>query len=92
MDASKPENADEPLFGRPLPPRRGWGAAVLSLFVPGLGHVYAGRGRRGLALALGGMVTAVGAIFLTLIVRVPALRILLILVPFAVLLGVVADA
>ncbi len=92
MDTSAHENPDEPLFGKPLPPRHGWGAVVLSLMVPGLGHVYAGRGRRGLALAVGGALLAVGAIFLTTVVRVPALRVLFILVPFAVLLGVAADA
>jgi signal peptidase I len=92
MDASTHENAGEPLFGRSLPPRNRWGAAGLSLIVPGLGHVYAGRGRRGLAVALGGMLVAMAAIFLAMIVRVPTLRILLILVPFAVVLGVAADA
>lgn len=92
MDTPAHGNADEPLFGKPLPPRRGWGAAVLSLIVPGLGHVYAGRGRRGLAVALGGMVTAVAAIYLTLVVRAPALRILLILLLFAVIPGIAADA
>jgi len=92
MDPSTPENADDPLFGRSLPRRRGWSAALLSLIVPGLGHVYAGRGRRGLALAAGGMAAAVAAVFLAMIVRVPSLRILLILVPFVVILGMVADA
>ena len=92
MDSSAHEQPDEPLFAKPLPPRHRWGAAVLSLLVPGLGHVYAGRGRRGLALALGSMITAVAAIFLAMVVGVPALRILLILVTFAVILGVAADA
>lgn len=86
------QTADESLFETLLPPRLGWGAAALSLGTPGLGHVYAGRGRRGLALAIGGMMTAGAAIYLTMVVRVPALRILFILVPFAVILGIAADA
>ena len=92
MDTSAHDTADESLFGKLLPPRHRWGAAVLSLVVPGLGHVYAGRGRRGLALALGGAMTALAAIFLTMVVRVPALRILFTLLPFAVLLGIGSDA
>ncbi|HEX8210108.1 MAG TPA: signal peptidase I [Longimicrobium sp.] len=92
MNAPTPENADEPLFGRSLPRRHGWVAAVLSLIGPGLGHVYAGRGRRGLALVLGGLMAAVAAVFLSMFVRVPSLRVLLILVPFAVILGLGADA
>lgn len=92
MDASTTSNTDEPLFGRSLPPRHRWGAAVLSVLVPGLGHVYAGRARRGLVLALATTSISAGAIYLTLVVPVPVLRVLLLLMPFVVLLGVAVDA
>jgi signal peptidase I len=92
MDASTTDSADEPLFGKLLPPRDQWGAAVLSLIVPGLGHVYAGRGRRGLALALATASIGLGAMFLAMVAPVPVLRVFLLLIPFAVLAGVAADA
>ena len=92
MDTPPHEPADEPIFGRPQAPRRGWVAAVLSLLVPGLGHVYAGRGRRGLAMALLAASMGAGALFLTMVVPVPVLRVFLLLVPLLVFLGVVADA
>jgi signal peptidase I len=92
MDTQAHETADEPLSGKPLPPRHRWGAAVLSLMVPGLGHVYAGRGGRGLAMALAAAAIGAGALFLTMVVPVPVLRVLLLLVPLVVLVGVAADA
>ncbi|HEY0155414.1 MAG TPA: signal peptidase I [Longimicrobium sp.] len=92
MDTPAHESADEPIFGRPLAPRRRWGAAVLSLFVPGLGHVYAGRGGRGLATAVLAPSVGAGALFLTMVVPVPVLRVFLLLAPFLVVLGVAADA
>lgn len=92
MDAAETANADQPLFGRSLPPRHGWGAGVLSVIVPGLGHVYAGRARRGLAMALLAASMGAGALFLSMVVPVPVLRVFLLLAPLLVLLGVAADA
>lgn len=40
--------------------RRPWLAALLTLFVPGLGHLYAGEPKRGLAIYLGNMVLIAG--------------------------------
>jgi len=42
--------AAEPLPRKPPRPRRAWIAVLLSLLTPGLGHIYTGRPRRGLAM------------------------------------------
>lgn len=40
---------------RRVKPRRAWVAAVLFLIAPGLGQLYAGRPKRGLAIYAGGI-------------------------------------
>lgn len=57
-------------------PRDPWGAVLLSLVAPGLGHVYAGRALRGLLFGLGGLVLVVAGLQLSMIVPYPALRLL----------------
>jgi signal peptidase I len=56
--------------------RRPWLAGVLTLLVPGLGHVYAGRARRGLVLVAGFFVLAVAMLELGMWIPVPAARLL----------------
>lgn len=45
-------------------PRRPWLAAALTLFVPGLGQLYAGEARRGISLALGFLAMFAGMLLL----------------------------
>jgi signal peptidase I len=73
-------------------PRRPWLAGVLSLLVPGLGHVYAGCARRGLVLALGYTLGAVASLHLSMVVSHPAWRLLSLALAFGMLLGIVLDA
>jgi signal peptidase I len=45
-------------------PRRPWVAAVLTLLLPGLGHLYAGEGRKGVSLSLGFLGLFAGCLWL----------------------------
>jgi signal peptidase I len=73
-------------------PRRAWLAAVAALLLPPLGHVYAGRARRGIALQAAAIVAAAILLRLSLAMPVRGLRILcLALLPVPTLL-MVADA
>jgi len=81
-----------PVATPPMGPRRGWAAAALSFLAPGIGHVYAGRGRRAAAAAAASLVVSVAGLAASMAAGTPALRIAaLSLVPLA-LLGVMADA
>jgi signal peptidase I len=54
-------------------------AALVSFFVPGLGHVYAGRPGRGIVVALAGLTWGMGILLLVMLVPVRSIRIPLIL-------------
>lgn len=75
-----------------LPPRNSWGAAVLSLIVPGLGHVYAGRARRGIVAAVGSLAVAAGSLMLSMVVGQPVLRVFFFLLAMTAILAVAVDA
>lgn len=80
--------ATHPPMGR----RHGWAAAALTFFAPGVGHAYAGRGRRGIAAAAAFLAASVAGLAASMAADAPALRIAaFLLVPLAVL-GVMADA
>lgn len=72
--------------------RAPWWAAFLSLIVPGLGHVYSGRARRGLGVALGTTAGGVGLIFFSMIAPYRMLRVAAILLIAAVLIWAMVDA
>ena len=73
-------------------PRDPWGAVLLSLFAPGLGHVYAGRARRGLRFAIGGAALIVAAVKLSMVVPYPLLRPLFLAVALVPLPVTIVDA
>jgi|GEM_PF-427422 len=84
-----------PLVGEPAPAPdrpRPWIAAVLGVVMPGMGHVYAGRALRGVALAVCAMAVGVLLLRSTLGVDAPALRVLLVFLTLAVTLSVPVDA
>jgi signal peptidase I len=82
--------------GDPPPTRdnrpRPWLAAVLGVVMPGMGHVYAGRALRGVALAVCAMAVGVLLLRSTLVVDAPALRVLLVFLTLATTLSVAVDA
>ncbi len=91
MDATLTES--EGIESPPAIRRRNpWIAAVLAYLSPGLGHVYAGRARRGLAVATGCLVVGVGAFWLSMVARHPALRLGALALAFGVILFAIADA
>lgn len=67
-------------------------AALVSFLVPGLGHVYAGRPARGLAVVLGVLACAVAILQLTMVVPARGLRILLLLLLPLGIVAVMVDA
>lgn len=83
--------ADVP--ARTAAPRRPWIAALLSLLLgEGLGHLYAGRARRGLVLTAA-LFTSLGAALLaSMVAPTPASRVLLLATAFVVKLGIAWDA
>lgn len=64
--------------------RNPWVAALLSIALPGLGHVYVGEPRRGIVLWAALVVTALASFFILLQVDIAPLNML---VPLAVFLG-----
>lgn len=60
---------EEPYAGE-VEPRRAWVAALLTLAMPGLGHVYVGQARRGVALWTSVFVLSVAAAAVSLRLRV----------------------
>ena len=80
------------LSSRSASPRRPWLAGLLSLTVPGLGQVYAGRAQRGLILAVTGALGMIALLYLSTIAPHRALRILALALMLAVLLYIVWDA
>jgi signal peptidase I len=73
-------------------PRRPWLAGIVSLFVPGLGHVYAGRARTGLLLGVGAIVCGVGLVALGMRSESPVLRVLSLVAIVAAFLSVAVHA
>jgi signal peptidase I len=83
-----PPSAPPPPRGR----RDGWAAAALTFLAPGVGHAYAGRGRRGAAAAAAFLAVTVAGLAVSMAAGSPALRIAAFsLIPLAAL-GVMADA
>jgi signal peptidase I len=77
---------------RPMEPRSGSAAAVLTFLAPGVGHVYAGNARRGIVAALVALVVGVAGVARSMAAGTPALRIAsLSLAPLAVL-AIIVDA
>src|SRR5512143_4027401 len=74
--------SDDPASAAPVPTsrRRPWLAALLSLFLTGLGHTYAGRPARGAALWLATFVVGLLAFFFIVVLpSAPALVVFIIL-------------
>ena len=70
-ETSKPESEPAYSVAEPLKERAGqsrtpWFAALLSLFITGLGQVYAGRARRGVLFWLASLLTVVGGTYLAI--------------------------
>ena len=83
-----PATAPDPAAGRRSP----WLAAAMTLFCPGLGHVYAGRPWRGVAAWLLGAWAGAAALLATLWAGSPAGRLGALAAGGLALLAVVADA
>lgn len=71
---------------------RGWVAALLSVLMPGLGHLYAGRALRAIAAFILLQVLGFGLVYLTLVASTAPLRVVLIVLLLAGFLAVVLDA
>lgn len=70
----------------------GWVAALLSVLMPGLGHLYAGRALRAIAAFILLQVLGFGLVYLTLVASTAPLRVVLIVLLLAGFLAVVLDA
>ena len=73
-------------------PRSPWLAAVLAVLVPGLGHVYAGRARRGAVAYLALVLAVVGFLALSMVAPAGWMRVGCLVLIVAAVAAVVVDA
>lgn len=84
--------AAPPSAVRPMGPRSGLAAAVLTFLAPGVGHVYAGNARRGIVAAPVSLVVSLAGLAGSMAAGTPALRIASVLLAPLALLAIIVDA
>lgn len=91
-DPPAPHTAPPETGPAPMGRRRGWVAALLTFLAPGVGHVYAGRARRGVVAAVIALAIMIAGLLASMHPAPPGVRIAwLALLPLA-LVAVMADS